>query len=408
MADLELRKINKTYAPAGRNSQPGFAVEDIDLKVRDGEFVVLLGPSGCGKSSTLRLIAGLEKPDSGDILIDGKTVNDVPPAQRDIAMVFQNYALYPHMTVYENMAFALKQRKMPKAEIDRKVREAAQILGIEEFLSRRPASLSGGQRQRVAIGRAIVRDPKVFLMDEPLSNLDYKLRNQMRAELIRLRQKIHSTFVYVTHDQTEAVTLGDRIVIMNEGRIQQTGTPYEVFNMPENLFVAGFIGNPSMNFFDAEIRTDGGRCLIKAAGTVFELPENKAERVMKGLAPDAFSCVLGIRSDDLTVCGQDELGALCGTVEMTEMMGSSLYIHLICEGREVVVISREKDADGRLICGYEKGSSVYFRLDPSAVHLFNPQSGLNLEHIKREGGPDTEHNGHAGEPDPGKRGQSYE
>ena len=226
------------------------AVQDFNLEIADKEFIVLVGPSGCGKSTTLRMIAGLEEITEGELYIGDRLVNDVAPKDRDIAMVFQNYALYPHMTVYENMAFALKLRKTPKKDIDRKVREAAEILDITEYLQRKPKALSGGQRQRVAIGRAIVRSPKVLLMDEPLSNLDAKLRNQMRAEIIKLREKIDTTFIYVTHDQVEAMTLGDRIVIMRDGYIQQIGTPQEVFNHPANLFVAGFIGTPQMNFFE--------------------------------------------------------------------------------------------------------------------------------------------------------------
>ena len=233
------------------------AVQEFNLDIADKEFIVLVGPSGCGKSTTLRMVAGLEEITEGELYIDGKLMNDVAPKDRDIAMVFQNYALYPHMTVYENMAFSLKLKKLPKAEIDKKVREAAEILDITALLDRKPKALSGGQRQRVAIGRAIVRSPKVFLMDEPLSNLDAKLRNQMRAEIIKLRERIDTTFIYVTHDQTEAMTLGDRIVIMRDGYIQQIGTPQEVFDKPANLFVAGFIGTPQMNFFDAELKRDG-------------------------------------------------------------------------------------------------------------------------------------------------------
>ena len=229
------------------------AVQQFNLDIADQEFIVLVGPSGCGKSTTLRMVAGLEEISEGQLLIDGKVMNDVAPKDRDIAMVFQSYALYPHMTVYENMAFSLKLKKVPKDEIDRKVKEAAEILDITQYLDRKPKALSGGQRQRVAIGRAIVREPKVFLMDEPLSNLDAKLRNQMRAEIIKLRQKINTTFIYVTHDQTEAMTLGDRIVIMRDGFIQQIGTPQQVFDHPANLFVAGFIGTPQMNFFDAKL-----------------------------------------------------------------------------------------------------------------------------------------------------------
>ena len=251
MAHLSLVGINKIY-PNGFH-----AVHDFNLEIDRGEFIVFVGPSGCGKSTTLRMVAGLEEITDGELLIDGKLVNDIPPKDRDIAMVFQNYALYPHMTVYENMAFSLKLRHVPKAEIDKKVKEAAEILDITQYLNRKPKALSGGQRQRVAIGRAIVRAPKVMLMDEPLSNLDAKLRNEMRAEIIKLRKRIDTTFIYVTHDQTEAMTLGDRIVIMKDGYIQQIGTPQEVFNHPANLFVAGFIGMPVMNFFDAKLVREG-------------------------------------------------------------------------------------------------------------------------------------------------------
>ena len=253
MASLKLNHIYKIY------SGNVTAVSDFCLDIEDKEFIVLVGPSGCGKSTTLRMVAGLEEISEGELYIGDRLVNDVAPKDRDIAMVFQNYALYPHMTVYDNMAFGLKLRKKPKDEIDKLVREAAKILSIEQLLNRKPKALSGGQRQRVAIGRAIVREPKVLLMDEPLSNLDAKLRNQMRAELIQLRQRIDTTFIYVTHDQTEAMTLGDRIVIMKDGLIQQIGTPQEVFNHPANLFVAGFIGMPQMNFYTPHhYRKDGG------------------------------------------------------------------------------------------------------------------------------------------------------
>ena len=253
MATVSLKGIKKIY------DNKVTAVHDFNLEIADKEFIVLVGPSGCGKSTTLRMVAGLEDISEGDLLIDGKRMNDVEPKDRDIAMVFQNYALYPHMTVAENMAFALKLRKVPKEEIDKKVREAAEILDITQYLDRKPKALSGGQRQRVAIGRAIVRSPRVFLMDEPLSNLDAKLRNQMRAEIIKLRQRIDTTFIYVTHDQTEAMTLGDRIVIMKDGFIQQIGTPQEVFDHPANVFVAGFIGMPQMNFFEGQLVAEDGK-----------------------------------------------------------------------------------------------------------------------------------------------------
>ncbi|MBR0518087.1 MAG: ATP-binding cassette domain-containing protein, partial [Firmicutes bacterium] len=274
MAEVSLRHIKKIYPntekkkkkdePAHRTThlkvtaEGIVAVDDFNLEIKDREFIVLVGPSGCGKSTTLRMVAGLEEISGGELLIDGKLMNDVAPKDRDIAMVFQSYALYPHMTVRENMAFPLKLKKVPQAEIDKKVNEAAEILGITEYLERKPKALSGGQRQRVAIGRAIVREPKVLLMDEPLSNLDAKLRNQMRAEIIKLRQRINTTFLYVTHDQTEAMTLGDRIVIMKDGEVQQIGTPQEVFDHPSNLFVSGFICVPQMNYFDAKlVKTDG-------------------------------------------------------------------------------------------------------------------------------------------------------
>ena len=268
MAEVVLKNLKKVYPNTEKKKKKGepekkndlqitdegvVAVQDFNLHIADKEFIVLVGPSGCGKSTTLRMIAGLEDISGGELYIDGKLMNDVEPKDRDIAMVFQSYALYPHMTVYGNMAFSLKLKKVPKDEIDRRVRQAAEILDITQYLDRKPKALSGGQRQRVAIGRAIVRDPAVFLMDEPLSNLDAKLRNQMRAELIKLRERIDTTFIYVTHDQTEAMTLGDRIVIMKDGFIQQIGTPQEVFDHPANLFVAGFIGTPQMNLFDAHL-----------------------------------------------------------------------------------------------------------------------------------------------------------
>ena len=277
------------------------AVQQFSLEIADKEFIVLVGPSGCGKSTTLRMIAGLEDITSGELWIGDKLMNDVEPKDRDIAMVFQNYALYPHMTVYENMAFSLKLKKVPKDEIDKKVRQAAEILDITQYLDRKPKALSGGQRQRVAIGRAIVRDPAVFLMDEPLSNLDAKLRNQMRAEIIKLRQRIDTTFIYVTHDQTEAMTLGDRIVIMKDGFIQQIGTPQEVFDHPANLFVAGFIGTPQMNLFDARLVKQNGRYAVSIDGITVELADDKQARLAaKDVAEQ--DVVLGVRPDHIMLC----------------------------------------------------------------------------------------------------------
>ena len=291
----EKKKVNLQITDEGV-----VAVQEFSLDIKDKEFIVLVGPSGCGKSTTLRMVAGLEEISGGELYIDGKLMNDVAPKDRDIAMVFQNYALYPHMpkdrdiamvfqnyalyphmTVYDNMAFSLKLRHTPKDEIDKKVREAAEILDITQYLERKPKALSGGQRQRVAIGRAIVRDPKVMLMDEPLSNLDAKLRNEMRAEIIKLRQRINTTFMYVTHDQTEAMTLGDRIVIMRDGYIQQIGTPQDVFNHPANLFVAGFIGMPVMNFFDAELKREGDKFFVELSGVRVQLDEEKTARLLK-------------------------------------------------------------------------------------------------------------------------------
>ena len=295
------------------------AVQEFNLDVADKEFIVLVGPSGCGKSTTLRMVAGLEEISSGELYIDGKLMNDVAPKDRDIAMVFQNYALYPHMTVYENMAFPLKLRKRPKSEIDKAVREAAEILDITQYLDRKPKALSGGQRQRVAIGRAIVREPKILLMDEPLSNLDAKLRNQMRAEIIKLRQKINTTFLYVTHDQTEAMTLGDRIVIMKDGFIQQIGTPQEVFDHPANLFAADFIGTPQMNFFDAEQQREGDRYSVILGGIKVELSlEKSADLTKKGISGQPVT--LGARPNHIML-GKGEGGYILAKVDVFEMIG---------------------------------------------------------------------------------------
>ena len=321
MASLTLKDVKKVYPHDGKKkkvkkgetekktnllvTEEGVvAVQEFNLEIADKEFIVLVGPSGCGKSTTLRMVAGLEEISGGDLLIDGVRVNDMSPKDRDIAMVFQTYALYPHMTVYENMAFPLKIAKMDKAEIDKKVREAAEILGITEYLERKPKALSGGQRQRVAIGRAIVRNPKVLLMDEPLSNLDAKLRNQMRAEIIKLRKKINTTFIYVTHDQTEAMTLGDRIVIMKDGVIQQVGTPQDLFDHPRNLFVAGFIGMPRMNILDAKLVKKGDKYAVAIGGIEVELSADKQERLAaKNVAPQDVA--LGVRPEHLTLKGTE-------------------------------------------------------------------------------------------------------
>ena len=346
------------------------AVQEFNLDIADKEFIVLVGPSGCGKSTTLRMVAGLEEISEGELYINGKLMNDVAPKDRDIAMVFQNYALYPHMTVYENMAFSLKLRKESKDVIDKKVREAAEILDITQYLDRKPKALSGGQRQRVAIGRAIVRDPAVFLMDEPLSNLDAKLRNQMRAEIIKLRERINTTFIYVTHDQTEAMTLGDRIVIMRDGYIQQIGTPQEVFNNPRNLFVAGFIGTPQMNFFDAELKREGDKFFVEVGGIKVELDAEKEARL---LANDVQSqaVTLGVRPDHTTIADT----GVAAKVDVSEMMGSSVHLHVSAEGRDVIIIVPTIDMKGN----YAMGDTVHFTFDGSVAHVFSKETDKNLE-----------------------------
>ena len=351
------------------------AVQAFDLEIRDKEFIVLVGPSGCGKSTTLRMVAGLEEISGGELYIDGKLMNDVAPKDRDIAMVFQSYALYPHMTVYENLAFPLKLRGVDKAEIDRRVREAADILDITQYLERKPKALSGGQRQRVAIGRAIVREPKVLLMDEPLSNLDAKLRNQMRSEIIKLRQKIDTTFIYVTHDQTEAMTLGDRIVIMKNGVIQQVGTPQEVFDHPANLFVAGFIGMPQMNFYDAQLVKENGQYAVALESAKIVLsPEKQANLERQGVQPQAIT--LGVRPEHLSLTGE---GArmIHGTVDVTEMMGSAVHVHATACGHDTIMIVPTMDLKDSSILTI--GSPVAFTFDGSVAHVFSRETEKNLE-----------------------------
>ena len=346
------------------------AVQEFNLDIADKEFIVLVGPSGCGKSTTLRMVAGLEEISEGELYIDGKLMNDVAPKDRDIAMVFQNYALYPHMTVYENMAFSLKLRKEKKEVIDQKVREAAEILDITQYLDRKPKALSGGQRQRVAIGRAIVRDPAVFLMDEPLSNLDAKLRNQMRAEIIKLRERINTTFIYVTHDQTEAMTLGDRIVIMRDGYIQQIGTPQEVFNNPRNLFVAGFIGTPQMNFFDAKLLKENDKYFVQLAGVKVELSEDKQARLAaKNVEPQDVT--LGVRPEHTNLVE----GGVPAKVDVSEMMGSSVHLHVSAEGRDVIIIVPTIDMSS----SYSIGDSVSFSFNGNVAHVFSKETEKNLE-----------------------------
>ena len=353
------------------------AVQDFNLEVSDKEFIVLVGPSGCGKSTTLRMIAGLEEISAGELYIDGKLMNDVAPKDRDIAMVFQNYALYPHMTVRENMAFPLKLRKVPKDEINQKVEQAAQILDITQYLDRKPKALSGGQRQRVAIGRAIVREPKVLLMDEPLSNLDAKLRNQMRAEIIKLRQRINTTFIYVTHDQTEAMTLGDRIVIMRDGFIQQIGTPQEVFNHPANLFVAGFIGTPQMNFFDAELKKSGDKYSIDLYGTEFPISEEK-QASLRAHGAEAGPVVLGVRPEHIMLCDGSVPHFVRATVDVSEMMGSSIHLHVNAGGKDVVLVISTVDLPEDHKLGYRYGESVDFTFSDNVIHVFDRESGKAL------------------------------
>ncbi len=350
------------------------AVQEFNLEIADKEFIVLVGPSGCGKSTTLRMVAGLEEITEGELIIDDKIVNDVAPKDRDIAMVFQNYALYPHMTVYDNMAFALKLRKVPKGEIDKKVKQAAEILEITEYLNRKPKALSGGQRQRVAIGRAIVRDPKVFLMDEPLSNLDAKLRNQMRAEIIKLRKRIDTTFIYVTHDQTEAMTLGDRIVIMKDGFIQQIGTPQEVFNHPYNLFVAGFIGSPQMNFFDAKLIKKDGKYAVQLHDYVVEFSaEKQAALAANNVAEQDIT--LGIRPEHITV-GNVGVDA---KIDVNELMGSSVHLHVNAYGKDIIAVVSTMDMTEAEVAAMKAGTAVKLAFGGNNAHIFSKETGINLE-----------------------------
>ena len=369
MAKVTLKNVNKKY------DKNVVAVQDFNLEIADKEFIVLVGPSGCGKSTTLRMIAGLEDITSGEIYIGNTLVNHIEPKDRDIAMVFQNYALYPHKTVFENMAFALKIRKESKDVIKQKVYDAADILGIVDLLDRKPKALSGGQRQRVAIGRAIVRNPKVFLMDEPLSNLDAKLRNQMRAELIKLSQKIDTTFIYVTHDQTEAMTLGDRIVIMNQAIVQQIGTPEEVFGTPANIFVAGFIGSPQMNFFNAKLDNINGRYEVKIGGNRIAVTEEQNKNFAK-LEKQAGEIILGIRPEHI-VLGQNVPG-IPASIDVVEMMGSELYLHVDTMGKDVVVRMPATSENALFSSRNAKGMEVGLTIPASNMHLFDKESGKNL------------------------------
>ncbi|MDY4491129.1 MAG: sn-glycerol-3-phosphate ABC transporter ATP-binding protein UgpC [Candidatus Faecousia sp.] len=377
--DAKKKKKKKGDEPEKKNNlqitdEGVVAVQEFNLDIADKEFIVLVGPSGCGKSTTLRMIAGLEEISGGELYIGDRLVNDVAPKDRDIAMVFQNYALYPHMTVYDNMAFALKLRHTPKDEIDKKVKEAAEILDITQYLGRKPKALSGGQRQRVAIGRAIVRAPQVMLMDEPLSNLDAKLRNQMRAEIIKLRERINTTFIYVTHDQTEAMTLGDRIVIMKDGFIQQIGTPQEVFNHPYNLFVAGFIGTPQMNLFDAKLVKNNGKYAVELANITVELSDEKqAKLAANGVEPQDI--VLGVRPEHIELAAE----GVDAKVDVSEMMGSSVHLHVTAMGRDVVLVVSTMNMTGAEVAALTGGAAVKFNFAGHVCHVFNKETGINLE-----------------------------
>ena len=343
--------IEKTYSL--KVTEEGVvAVDDFNLEIADREFIVIVGPSGCGKSTTMRMVAGLEDITRGELYINGKLMNDVDPKDRDIAMVFQNYALYPHMSVKQNLEFPLELRKVPKDEMEQKVQWAAEILGITPYLHRKPKALSGGQRQRVAIGRAIVRDPQVLLMDEPLSNLDAKLRNQMRAEIIKLRQRLNATFIYVTHDQTEAMTLGDRIVIMRDGDVQQIGTPTEVFDHPVNLFVAGFIGMPQMNLFDGELVLRDGKYAVRCDDAEIVLSEDKQKNLADRNAQPQ-KVVIGVRPEHITL-DKVEGAMIEGVVDVSEMMGSSVHLHVNVGGKDCIIIAPRLDLEGG---GLADGSS---------------------------------------------------
>lgn len=369
MSEVNLQHISKTY-------DNGFqAVKDFNLDVNDGEFIIFVGPSGCGKSTTLRMIAGLEDISGGDLLIDSKRVNDEEPKDRDIAMVFQNYALYPHMTIRENMEFPLKIAKMPKDEIARRVSEASRTLGLDELLDRKPKALSGGQRQRVAMGRAIVREPKVLLMDEPLSNLDAKLRGQMRVEISKLHEKLGSTIIYVTHDQTEAMTLGDRIVVMSDGVVQQIDTPANLYANPVNRFVAGFIGAPQMNFLNAVVREKNGRLCLDTAGSEIVLSEPRSRALKATGIKDGEQLVLGIRPEDLSDDRVDLLAhpesVVAGTVDVYEMLGSTANLYVNIDGNQITA-TVDPNTKAR------PGTPIQLAFDEEKIHLFDKDTGDNL------------------------------
>lgn len=371
MAKVSLKNVYKIFE--GEKGQEVPAVQDFNLEIEDREFVVFVGPSGCGKSTTLRMIAGLEEISKGDVSIGDRRVNDVPPKDRDIAMVFQNYALYPHMSVYDNMAFGLKLRKYPKAEINKRVTEAAAILGIEEYLERKPKALSGGQRQRVAVGRAIVRQPKVFLFDEPLSNLDAKMRVQMRTEITKLHQRLQATMIYVTHDQIEAMTMGTRIVVMKDGLIQQVDSPLNIYSEPHNLFVAGFLGSPPMNFLKGSLQIKNGNVLFKEMkdGVVeLNLGERKAAEPFAGK-----DIVIGIRPEDCDMVAPGKApseNSFQAVVDIVEPMGAETYFY-IQTGEHTMISRSHASVDQR-----EAGHRLQFEVNADKVHIFDPETTLRL------------------------------
>jgi multiple sugar transport system ATP-binding protein len=367
MARVLLQNLTKRFRSV-------VAVDDFTLEIQDKEFLVLVGPSGCGKTTALRCIAGLEEASTGEIYIGDRLVNDVSPKDRDIAMVFQNYALYPHMNVYDNMAFGLKLRKFPRAEIQRRVDEAAAMLGLQGLLDRKPRQLSGGQRQRVALGRAIVREPKVFLMDEPLSNLDAKLRVQTRAELIKLHRRLGITTIYVTHDQMEAMTMGDRIAVLKDGKMQQVDTPLALYNQPTNMFVAGFIGSPAMNFLAGTLEAEDGHVYVKADPLALRLPDDHADKVRDRVGKEV---VFGVRPDDIYdrnlalpfAAGDHNVATV--TVDVTEPMGSTVYAYLTVGGH-----SLHADLDAETTA--TDGKSLEIAFDMAKAHLFDPETDLAL------------------------------
>ena len=372
MASVKLTNVQKVY------DNKVIAVNDFNLEIKDKEFVVFVGPSGCGKSTTLRMIAGLEEISGGTIEIDGEVVNDLQPKDRNIAMVFQNYALYPHMTVYDNIAFSLRIKKLPEEEVYARVTNAAEILGISEYLLRKPRALSGGQRQRVAIGRAMVRDSKVFLMDEPLSNLDAKLRNQMRAEIILLRQKLDTTFVYVTHDQTEAMTLGDRIVIMKDGFIQQVGTPEEVFERPGNLFVAEFIGAPKMNIMRTQLLLENGKYYVTPFGAKIEVDGINGQ-LLKEKGVEAGEIILGIRPEHIELAEADGAEVVKGKVLVNEMMGSELHLHVSTgDGTKIIARTPTLELSHEDRKQLKNGYPVQLIFPAKALYFFDPETEKNL------------------------------